>query len=86
MSQATLQRILSEVEELSSEEKAKLILALQSDADPANEEGRIEAFHQALLASGLVTEIKPKRAQDRPLQLIDIPGRPVSETLVDERR
>ena len=86
MSQATLHRILSEVDELSSEEKAKLIQALNSDREAQDEDARIEAFHRALLASGMVKEIKPRRSVGRPLQLIEIPGKPVSETIVEERR
>jgi hypothetical protein len=86
MSQATLQRILSEVETLSSEEKVTLVEALKGEPDDRDEQARIHSFHQAMLASGMVTEIKPRRLRNRPLQLIDVPGLPVSESLVEERR
>lgn len=86
MSQATLQRILSEVKELSSSERAELLQTLQEPL--GDEESRIEAFHQALLASGLVTEIKrPDRSTpDRMPPLIHVSGRPMSETMIEDRR
>jgi hypothetical protein len=86
MAQSTLQRILSEVDDLSTEEKAKLLEALQNGEEAREADSRMEAFHQALLASGMVKEIKPRRSVGRPLQLIEIPGKPVSETIVEERR
>lgn len=88
MSQATLQRILSEVEELSIEEKVTLIEALQSEPERTDEVARVDAFHQALLASGLVTELKrPDRSTpDRMPPLIHVSGGPLSETVIEDRR
>ena len=46
-----------------------------------------EAFHEALLASGLVKELKSVRSRtDRDRPLVPIQGRPLSETIVEERR
>jgi len=78
---------LSEVETLSIEEKSKLIQALQSEADSADEDARTEAFHQSLLASGMVKELKqPDRTPDRMPPLIQVSGRPLSETVIEDRR
>ncbi|GET44088.1 hypothetical protein [Microseira wollei] len=48
---------------------------------------RMGAFHQALLTSGLVRQIK-KPSQERLNQrrLIHVEGKPVSETIIEERR
>jgi len=46
-----------------------------------------ERVHQALLQAGLIKEIKPRHRQsklDRPL--IPIQGKPLSETIIEERR
>jgi len=46
-----------------------------------------ERFHQALLAVGLVKEIKPpRRIPTGQRRLIQARGKPVSETLMEERR
>jgi hypothetical protein len=46
-----------------------------------------ERFHQALLAIGLVKEIKPpRRIPTGQRHLIQARGKPVSETLMEERR
>ena len=46
-----------------------------------------EALKKALLAAGVIKRIAPPRdptTADRPL--IEVPGKPVSETLIEERR
>jgi hypothetical protein len=46
-----------------------------------------ETFHQALLASGLVKQIRPPRLdRDAQRRLIEVQGPPVSETIIAERR
>ena len=61
--------------------------ALLAEALLRDEADKVEAFRQALLASGLVTRLAPPRdpsTADRPL--IEVAGKPVSETLIEERR
>lgn len=44
-------------------------------------------FHQSLLTSGLIKQIKkPHYRQIAPQQLIQVQGQPLSETIVEERR
>jgi hypothetical protein len=65
----------------------KIANTLLAGALMRDEAGKEEAFQKALLSSGLVKQLAPPRdpsAADRPL--IDIPGKPVSETLIEERR
>jgi hypothetical protein len=44
-------------------------------------------FHQALVKSGLVRQIKPPNSEQRTQQqLIQIQGEPISHTVIEERR
>lgn len=53
----------------------------------SEEEANRLAFHRALLASGLVRQIKqPSRYQQSERQLIQVQGKPISETIIGERR
>jgi plasmid stability protein len=61
--------------------------ALLADSLQDDEAAKKEAFHRALLASGLVTHITPPREPskaERPR--IVVQGEPVSETIIRERR
>lgn len=63
---------------------ANVLLANALGADDAEKE---KAFEQAVLASGLMKRIPPPRdpkTADRPL--ITVQGKPVSETIIEERR
>jgi hypothetical protein len=52
-----------------------------------DEESRLAAFHQALLGAGLVKRINPQRRGEKPrFQLIQVLGKPLSETIIEERR
>ena len=65
----------------------KIANALLAEALLREDEEKERAFNQMLLASGLVKRLAPPRdpgTADRPL--IDVPGKPVSETLIEERR
>lgn len=64
-----------------------LVNTLLADCLLDDEAAKEEAFHQALLASGLVTHIIPPRdpsKAERPR--IVVHGEPVSETIIRERR
>ena len=66
---------------------AKVANTLLAEALMRDEAGKVEAFQKALLSSGLVKQLAPPRdpsTADRPL--IEVPGKPVSETLIEERR
>jgi hypothetical protein len=53
----------------------------------SEQDAKIKAFHEALLASGLVTNFKTPRAGiDRLYQPIEVKGKPLSETIIEERR
>ena len=56
------------------------LLRAQDEAD------KLAVFHQVLLSQGLVKEVKkPDVAATIERQLIEVKGKPVSETIVEER-
>lgn len=59
-----------------------------SDAEPSSQADPEAAFLQRLLELGLLTEIRtPDRTQDdRDRVLIEVEGKPLSETIIEERR
>ncbi|MGI4792403.1 MAG: hypothetical protein ACRYFS_26550 [Janthinobacterium lividum] len=61
--------------------------ALLANALQMEETEKEKLFEQSLLASGLVKRLAPPRdprTADRPL--IEVQGKPVSETIIEERR
>jgi hypothetical protein len=87
MAQTTLHEILDQLRTLEPDELRHLERAVRSHLGPQAESPKRETFHQALLASGLVKQIRSP-GQDRDVQrrLIEVQGRPVSETIIAERR
>ena len=88
MAQAILNQILDQLKTLELEELQQLNQAIQKRlADKEEAAQRSTTFHEALLASGLVKQIvEPTYSQQTEQQLIQIQGKPVSETIIEERR
>jgi secreted Zn-dependent insulinase-like peptidase len=101
MAQAVLQEILNQLRELEIEELQEVDQAVQqylvarAESNQAIQQSLAEralpprktAFDQALLDSGLVEQIKhPTYRQEAQQQLIQIQGKPLSETIIEERR
>jgi hypothetical protein len=81
----TLKEILNELEYLKPEELHELQEAIQERIEVKATQK--STFHQALLKSGLVKEIKqPFNSQNNQGKLIEVQGKPVSETIIEERR
>ena len=87
MSNATLDTVLESVKALTPEDQQELRERLDKMLPRDEEEQKMEALHRALVASGLVKEIKTPRG-DTPTErrLIEIQGKPLSETIIEERR
>ena len=52
-----------------------------------DEVDKLEVFHQILLSQGLVKELKkPHATETIERQLIEVKGKPVSETIIEERK
>jgi hypothetical protein len=87
VAQATLYQILGQLSTLEVDELRQLDQAVQERLAPQEKTQTREAFHQALVATGIVKRIKPaRRADDSLRRLIQAQGKPVSETIIEERR
>ena len=81
----TLNEILNELESLKPEELQQLYQAIQKRLE-VKKTAQKSTFHEALLSSGLVKEVKkPFNNQQNQRKLIQIQGKPVSETIIEER-
>jgi hypothetical protein len=87
MAKATLDRIVEELKALAPDERQQLREMLDTMMVPSGEEDKQKALHQALRAAGLVTQVRQPRATDTPhRRWIEVQGKPVSETILEERR
>ena len=77
-----IQDIAEAIKTLSPTDRHHLrkLLGQQDEAD------NLAVFHQALLSQGLVKEVKkPDVTATIERQLIEVKGKPVSETIIEER-
>lgn len=86
------QELLAEIQKLPPEERRRLLEALARDdsqgttrSQPITE----DEIEQILLAKGIISEI-PRLAEytdeDEDFDPIEVPGKPLSETIIEERR
>ena len=87
MAQVTLERILKEIKTLEPEELLQVQQAIQAQLAPADYSSEEEQVLQEMLKVGLLTEIKPRHT-DRQVAypLVSTEGKPLSETILEERR
>ncbi len=86
MPNVTLETVIEEVKTLSMEDRKSLRLALNK---LLSEEAKREAFEQAMLEAGLFSEIRRPEIdveEFRSYKPIKVEGKPVSETIIEERR
>ncbi|MCL1469095.1 hypothetical protein [Argonema antarcticum] len=87
MAVTTLDQILKQLDTLEIEELKELNQTIQKYLAEREETLNKSAFHQALINSGLVKQIKhPAYLTSADRKLIQIEGKPVSETIIEERR
>lgn len=87
MAKTTLEHIVEEIKSLAADEQWQLREILDAMLVPTEEEAKRQALHQALRAAGLITQVRQPRAIDlSPRQRIYVQGKPVSETIIEERR
>jgi hypothetical protein len=87
MAQAIFNQILAQLETLELEELQQLNQAIKKYLADKQEAAQRTKFHKALLTSGLVKQIKqPSESRQTQRRLIQIQGKPVSETIIEERR
>lgn len=87
MAQATLTRILDDLKVLQPDELRQVQHAIAQQLALSQASLEEEGFLETLLASGVVKEIKrPPRDRHIERPLVPIQGKPLSETIVEERR
>ncbi|MBW4634626.1 MAG: hypothetical protein KME30_22770 [Iphinoe sp. HA4291-MV1] len=87
MAQETLKQILNQLETLELEELQQLHQTIQRYLAQKERTDKQAAFHQALIDAGLVKQIKrPSYDPIAERRLIQVEGKPVSETIIAERR
>ena len=86
MPQTILKEILSQLDSLEQDELQQLNQAIQICLNDKAQVNQITQFHQALLSSGLVKQIKqPADGKQHETKLIQAQGKPVSQTIIEER-
>lgn len=87
MPQAILNQILNQLQMLDPSELQKLSQVLQAYLKSREASAKQLTFHQALVESGLVQQIKNPTFERRTHQhLIQVQGESVSQTIIGERR
>ena len=78
-----MQEIAEGIKTLSPTDRHQLLKLLKEQ----DEADKLAVFHQVLLSQGLVKEVKnPHVTATIERQLIEIKGKPVSETIIEERK
>lgn len=85
-----VERVLDQIRTLTEEEQQQVRVALNS-RDTTKPVMTEDEFEQHLLASGVITEIPPPPTKAdieafRNYKPITVEGKPVSETIIEERR
>ena len=87
MTKKTLVKLISQLEILEIDELQKLSQAIQIRLSTVEESDKLAGFYNSLLASGLVSHIKPSYSQQKPrLSLIATLDGPISQTIIEDRR
>ena len=87
MPQAILNQIINQLQALEPSELQQLDRVLQKYLKDKEVSAKRVAFHQALVGSGLVRQIKHPTFEHRTQQqLIQVQGEAVSQTIIGERR
>jgi len=87
MPQALLNQILNQLQSLEPSELHQLSQVIQGYLKDNEASAKRAAFHQALVGSGLVRQIKNPKFEERTHQpLILVKGEPISQTIIGERR
>jgi hypothetical protein len=88
---AEVERVLSEIKALTPEERQQVRVALENMVtDTPGPQMTEEEFEQHLLAKGIISSIPPRNVEYtahrdfKPIEILD--GKPVSETIIEERR
>lgn len=87
MAQSVLDRVLSDIQKLQPHELARVRDAVEQKLTPVSIADDEDQFLQALLQVGLISEIKcPNRVNKLDRPAVPISGKPLSETIIEDRR
>lgn len=87
MARTILQQVLEHIKNLEPNELLQVSRTVQERLASQPEVRKRQAFYQALLASGVVRQIKtPPPVDVSKRRLVQVQGPPVSQTIVEERR
>lgn len=87
MAQTILHQVLEYIKTLEPEELLQVSRAVRERLVSQEEARKRQMFYQTLLASGLVRQIKtPPSIDVSRRRLAQIQGKPVSQTIIEERR
>jgi hypothetical protein len=88
---ADVERVLNEIQALTPEERQQVRAALENMAiENSGPQMTEEEFEQHLLAKGIISSIPPRNVgytahrDFEPIEILD--GKPISETIIEERR
>ncbi len=86
------QELLAEIHKLPPEERRRLLEVLKQDspesAKPHHRPTTEDEVEQVLLAKGIISEIPPLAEytdEDEDFEPIEVQGKPLSETIIEER-
>jgi hypothetical protein len=85
MSQASLNNILQQLPALTEDELRRIEQAVRDQLEPANGGNPRDAVYAALRARGLLKQIKKPKPSTAP-PLVAVEGKPISQTIIEERR
>ena len=90
MATAVVNRIIKQIQQLSPAEQKQLRTALAALFPAPRPQATEEEFRQVLRAAGLLSspaaDVRAKTARRGVFKTVPVRGKPVSETLIDERR
>lgn len=88
MAEATLERVVEEVKSLTPDEQQQLRSLLDAWlAEPTDDvEAKEQLLTQRLLEKGIISKLPTGERSQQQFKPIKVLGRPVSETLLEDRR
>ena len=86
MAQIMLERVLEEIKTLDIGELHQVQRAVETHLATQGYAPEEYRALQSLVEAGLLAEIKPRRQESPPRPLVPIQGKPLSETVIEERR
>jgi len=89
MSVALLEKVIEQVKSLAPEEQMKVRELLDAILPPKKTPPTREEYEQYLLAKGVISHIptrQPPSPERKAFKPIKVTGKPISETIIEERR